>query len=209
MSGGTPGGGAPGGPQPSRPAAAQAQPMPQLPPMEMVRLANMMHTLAHNPATREIVAEAVNRVDPNFAGKAFQDVALNRRFAALEKKITDKDIEKQVKEAVASQQRDRKQLEDAGRTKEEIEDIEKLMNARGYHSYRDASVLYDAEKPRPAQHYEANSATWEFPSVTTRDGKGSVPFKDFQKDSKTAAYNAAYRVIDEFTTKNLPPAFHR
>jgi hypothetical protein len=177
--------------------------------MEQVRLATMMHTLAHDPRTREIVAEAVNRVDPQFAGKAFQDVAINRRFAALEKRLTDKEIEKQVNEAVQLQKRDRKALEDAGRTKEEIEDIEKLMNARGYHSYRDASILYDAEKPRPPVQYEANSATWEFPSVTTRDGKGSVPFKDFQKDSKTAAYNAAYRVIDEFTMKNLPSAFHR
>lgn len=177
--------------------------------MEMVRLANMMHSLAHNPQTRGIIADAVNKIDPAFAGKAFQDVALDRRFRNLEEKIAQKDMQKQIDEAVASQRRDRQKLLDAGRSKQEVEDIEKLMNARNYHSYRDAAILYDSEKPRQPTTYSANSATWEFPSVTTRDGKGTVPFKDFQKDSKSAAFNAAYRVIDEFTMNNLPPAFRR
>jgi hypothetical protein len=201
---------APQTPQPPASQPARAQPLPpNLPPMEMVRLANMMHALAHNPQTRELIAEAANRVDPQFAGKAFQDVALNRRFKELEDKIKQKDLDKDIEVAVKAQQRQRKSLEEAGRTKEEIEDIEKLMNARGYHSYADAAILYDAEKPPVMPKFEANSATWEFPTVTNRDGSGAVPFKDFQKDSKTAAFNAAYRVIDEFKLNTLPRGFSR
>ena len=202
-------------PDPAQPQIPQPPPQPartippNLPPMEMVRLANMLHALSHDPQTRPIIAEAMFKKDPQFAAKAFQDVALDRRFKSLEDKIAQKELDKQVSDAVASQTRDKQKLIEGGRTADEVADIEKLMVARNYHSYNDAAILYDAEKPQVPVTYEANSATWEFPTVPTRDGKASVPFKDFQKDSRSAAYNAAYRVIDDFKLNTLPRSFSR
>lgn len=175
--------------------------------MEMVRLSNFIARAAHEPALRPLVAELAFRADPNGLGKAFGDVAINRRFAALEKKLEEKELNRQISEAVAAQQRDKKHLVDSGRyTAEQITDIEKLMTARNYHSYQDGAILYDAEHPPQPAQAEVPSPTWEFPTVIGRDGK-DIPFDKFKKDPIAASKNAAYRVIDEFKLRTLPRSF--
>lgn len=195
---------------PARPAAP-APPTTPIPPMETLRLAQFLRAAAHNPETRAQVAEIALKIDPNGVGKAFTDVGLERRFNALEKKLADRDLEKQIKDAVAVQQAEKTALKkERGFSDEQIADIEKTMQAKGIYSYRDGAILYEADHPPPPEEAPAGgSAMWEFPTVMTRDGKGQVPFKDFQKDPKSAAYNAAYRVIDDFKFNKLPPAFHR
>lgn len=175
--------------------------------MEMVRLSNFFARAAHDPQLRPLVAELAMRGDPNGLGKAFGDVALNRRFEALEKKFEEKELKKQVDEAIAGQQRDRQALVDSGKySAEQLADIEKLMTARGYHSYKDGAILYDSEHPAPPQLAETPTATWEFPTVEGRDGK-MIPFDQFKKDPIAASKNAAYRVIDQFKLRTLPNSF--
>jgi hypothetical protein len=212
MSGG-PGNQVPG--QPAQPAPAPrpqpqqaAAPSPLLPPHEMVKFSHFLHQAAHNPETRHVVAALANKLDPQGLGKAFTDVSIANQLNAFRKELKDKDLEREIDQAKRAQAKEKQELVDTGRySKEEIEDIEKTMIAKGMHSYKDGAILWQAEQPpSPPPVPEASTATWEFPSVTDRNGK-PVDFKDFQKDSKGASWNAAYRVIDEFKMHTLPPRF--
>jgi hypothetical protein len=175
--------------------------------MEMVRISNFIARAAHHPELRAQVADLFMKGDPNGLGKAFQDVALDRRFQALERKFADKELQGQINDAVKQQGRDKKELVDSGRySDEQITDIEKLMTARGYHSYKDAAILYDADHPPEPRHQDTPTASWEFPSVEGRDGK-MIPFDAFKKDPIAASKNAAYRVIDSFKLRTLPRGF--
>jgi hypothetical protein len=190
-------------PPPPRPAA----PPINVPPMEMVRISNFIARAAHHPELRAQVADLFMKGDPNGLGKAFQDVALDRRFAALERKMADKELQGQITEARAQQNKDKKGLVDSGRySAEQITDIENLMTARGYHSYKDAAILYDADHPPESPRHEYPSATWEFPTVEGKDGK-MIPFDKFKKDPIGESRNAAMRVIDTFKHRTLPPQF--
>jgi hypothetical protein len=202
-----------GTPKPApAPAPAAAAPRPavppiNVPPMEMVRISNFIARAAHHPELRAQVADLFMKGDPNGLGKAFQDVALDRRFQALEKKFADKEMQGQINEARAAQAKDKKGLVDSGRySAEQIADIENLMTARGYHSYKDAAVLYDAEHPPEPKGHEYPSSTWEFPTVQGKDGK-MIPFEQFKKDPIGESRNAAMRVIDTFKRGTLPPQF--
>jgi hypothetical protein len=190
-------------PQPQRPAA----PPINVPPMEMVRISNFIARAAHHPELRAQVADLFMKGDPNGLGKAFQDVALDRRFQALERKMADKELQGQINEARAGQTKDKKTLVDSGRySEEQIGDIEKLMTARGYHSYKDAAILYDADHPPEPKGHEYPTSNWEFPTVQGKDGK-MIPFDQFKKDPIAESRNAAYRVIDTFKRGALPPQF--
>jgi hypothetical protein len=208
--------GDPTGTPQQRPAAPapqqQQQPRPaappiNVPPMEMVRISNFIARAAHHPELRAQVADLFMKGDPNGLGKAFQDVALDRRFQALEKKMADKELQGQINEARAAQTKDKKVLVDSGRySEEQIGDIEKLMTARGYHSYKDAAILYEADHPPEPKSHDYPSASWEFPTVEGKDGK-MIPFDKFKKDPIGASRNAAMRVIDTFKHRTLPPQF--
>lgn len=199
----------PGETPPQQRPPSPAPPQTPIPPMETLRLAQFLRAAAHHPETRGAVAEIALKIDPNGVGKAFSDIGLQRRLDAFEKKLNDRELQQQINAAVAAQTKEKAQLKkERGYTDEQITDIENTMRAKGVSSYRDGAILYEADHPPPpAEAPEAGSATWEFPSVPTRDGKGLVEFKQFQKDPKAAAYNAAYRVIDEFKFNKLPPAF--
>lgn len=193
--------GVPGAPPAARPAT-------WLPPHEMVKFSHFLHRAAHDPSTRHIVAALAQRLDPNDLGKAFADVSVQNQLNAFRKEMKDAELTKQVEEARKTQAREKAELVDSGRfTKEQVDDIEKTMIAKGLHSYKDGAILWQADQPpAPPPAIEATSATWDFPSVVDRQGK-PVSFKDFSKDTKTAAYNAAFRVIDEFKMGALPSRF--
>jgi hypothetical protein len=190
-------------PQPQRPTA----PPINVPPMEMVRISNFIARAAHHPELRAQVADLFMKGDPNGLGKAFQDVAIDRKIAAIEKRFADKELQAQINEARAAQSKDKKALLDSGRySDEQITDIENLMTARGYHSYKDAAILYDADHPPEPKQREYPTATWEFPTVEGKDGK-MIPFDKFKKDPIGESRNAAMRVIDTFKHRTLPPQF--
>lgn len=203
-------GGVPGQPAaaPAAAPAAPAMPASLLPPHEMVKFSHFLHRAAHDPATRATVAALAQRLDPNGLGKQFGDVALQNQFNAFRKEMADEKLGRQVAEVRAGQARERKKLLESGRfTEAQVADIEKTMIAKGLHSYRDGTILWQAEQPpAPPPIPDSQSATWEFPTVVDRNGK-AIDFKEFQKDTKKASWNAAYRVIDEFKHTTLPPQF--
>jgi hypothetical protein len=199
-------------PRPAAPAPAPTPPRPaappiNVPPMEMVRISNFIARAAHHPELRAQVADLFMKGDPNGLGKAFHDVALDRRFEALEKKMSDKELQGQISEARAQQSKDKKALVDSGRySSEQMTDIENLMIAKGWHSYEDAAIRYDHDHPPESKPHEYPTSNWEFPTVQGRDGK-MIPFDQFKKDPIAESRNAAYRVIDTFKRGALPPQF--
>jgi len=77
---------------------------PLLPPQEMERLSTLFHKLAHHKDTRGPLARMVKHVGSPVAA-AFKDVELEDRFAQLEKRITDKELQGQIKEAARTSRR--------------------------------------------------------------------------------------------------------
>ena len=102
---------------------------------------------------------------------------------------------------------DEKDLVTTGRyTKEQAEDIKKIIDRHGGTlDYNQAAVLYAHENPssdptsRPPEY--PTGRTWEFPTVSGRDGK-PLAFKDFIADPTTAAHNAAYTLIQDFRKRS-------
>jgi len=88
------------------------------------------------------------------------------------------------------------------------------MSRYGISDYDAGAVLYSHEHPesdptmKPPRGRERPDATWSFPTVPGKDGK-PMDFKSFASDAKTHSLETAYRMIDEFTNKNLSPAFRR
>jgi hypothetical protein len=94
------------------------------------------------------ITEEVERVKQEFAEK--QD-KLNEQIAALKKAQEEKEEKESLKARESSVNEtisgNRKRLREAGRTKEAIESIEKLMEDRGLVDYEAAEALFDRLNP--------------------------------------------------------------
>lgn len=193
------------------PASQPGNRAPPLGPVEMERLSTLFHQLAHNKDTRGPLARMVRHIGSPVAG-AFTDVVLEDKFAALRKEFQDERLKDQIAQAAAIQARQKDDLKKAGRTEEEITDIEKVMSTFGLGDYTAGAKLYDADNPKIDPKHKSpdpwtDTGVWEFPTLPGRDGK-NMDFKSFAKDPTAATRAAAYRVIDEFKTSRLPGAFH-
>jgi hypothetical protein len=195
-------------PDPVNPAARP----PLLPPQEMERLSTALHQLAHNKDTRGPLARMLKHVRSPMAG-AFTDVELEDKFAVLNRKLDDRLLQDQINQASAAQLRQKNGLIQAGRTPEEVADIEKVMSKFGIGDYEAGAKLHDAYNPPIDPRDQGPDAwndtgVWEFPTLPGADGK-PMAFKDFAKDPVKATRAAAYTAIDEFKRARLPRAFAR
>jgi hypothetical protein len=178
----------------------------------MERLSTLFHQLAHNKDTRGPLARMVKHVGSPVAA-AFNDVQLEDKFAALNKKLDDRLLQDQINQAANAQARQKNTLIEAGRTAEEVADIEKLMSNFGLGNYEAGAKLYDAYNP-PADPRDQgpdawnDTGVWEFPTLPGADGK-PMAFKDFAQDPVKATRAAAYTAIDEFKRTRLPRSFVR
>lgn len=179
----------------------------QLDPVTMEKLSSMFYEMAHDPTMRPYVAKLVKHKFPDEA-KHFGDVDTNDKIRALENKIEqDKQLgaAREMQRALDSQ---RKELVASGRyTEDQANEIKAIIDRHGSTlDYNQAAVLYAHEKP-PTNPMDGPpdeqrmGATWEFPTVSGRDGK-PIPFADFAKNPNAAAQNAAYQVITEFKKRS-------
>jgi hypothetical protein len=197
-------------PDPVRPVTPPRPPL--LLPQEMERLSTLFHQLAHHKDTRGPLARMVKHVGSPVAA-AFTDVTLEDKFAQLNKKLDDRLLQDQINAASNAQARQRNTLKEAGRSDEEIANIEKVMSRVGLGDYDAGARLYDSYNPPadPSDHGPDawnETGVWEFPTLPGADGK-PMAFKDFAKDPAKATRAAAYTAIDEFKRSRLPRAFAR
>lgn len=178
----------------------------QLSPAQMADLAGMMDILVRDERTRPYMAHLTSAMFPDRAA-AFKDVQADAKIAALEKRINDREYQRQVRAQDNFSERERRKLVEGGYTDEQTKDIKAVMDRYGMSDWKAGSVLYQHEtKPVdvPASRPTRRTSTWEFPTVEGPDGK-QMAFKDFLADPVTAAQNAAYQVIEEFKrAKGIP-----
>jgi hypothetical protein len=181
-------------------------PRRQLSPTEMADLSGLAYALAHNPGTREAFAELVTKVDPNRAS-AFSDISVKKRLDSFETKQNEDRLRRDALDFQKAQDKQREDLISSGRySKEQAEEIKKVMDKNGIVDYNVGAVLYAhevkphemADGPPPEQR---PGATWEFPTVNGKDGK-LIPFKEFALNPTAAANNAAYQIITEFKRRS-------
>ncbi len=183
-------------------------------PQEMADLSALFLDLAHNPKTRKMVAKAVKEVRPDRAG-SFSDVTTEERFEALRAENEQREQMRQAREYQAALDAQRRNLIDGGRyTSEQADEIKKIIDRHGSTiDYDTAAVLYAHENPSvnpqigPPED-QRPGATWEFPTVSGRDGK-PIPFADFAKNPQAAAQNQAYMIIDDFKKRSVGSASRR
>jgi hypothetical protein len=184
-------------------------PRRQLSPVEMADLSGLAYALAHNPDTRERFAELVTTVDPN-RGSSFSDIAVKKRLDGFERRQEEDRLKREAIDFQNAQNKQRDDLISSGKyTKEQTDDIKKVMDNNGIVDYNIGAVLYAHEQaphqiadgPPPDQR---PGATWEFPTVNGKDGK-PIPFKEFAFNPTAAANNAAYQVITEFRRRSGLP----
>jgi hypothetical protein len=180
-------------------------PRRQLTPVEMEDLSRQYFELVHDPQTRPYIAKLVKHKFPDRAVH-FKDVEHAEEIKKLRGEI------EQEKHLAAGRQAQEKMQ--AQRTKlferyneDQVKDIEKVMQRYGGVDYDAAAVLYAHENPSvnpeagpPPE--ERSGATFEFPTVSGKDGK-PLSFEDFAKNPTAAAQNAAYQVITEFKRRNV------
>ena len=113
-----------------------------------------------------------------------------------------KEIERQKKEAVANQEKQRKALIESGRydeaTVKKIE--EEIMTPRGIADYEVAATLYAHANPEPAVTLRArgeSGATWDMPWA----GQTKETVSQLMQNPRKIALNKAHAVIDEIRRK--------
>ena len=172
----------------------------------MADLSSVFYELAHDEKLRPYVAKLVEHKFPQRAA-SFSDVKQKAEIQQLRNEIAqDKQLAKAA-EMTRALDRQRDDLITTGRyTKEQAEDIKKIIDRHGGTlDYNQAAVLYAHENPssdptsRPPEY--PTGRTWEFPTVSGRDGK-PLAFKDFIADPTTAAHNAAYTLIQDFRKRS-------
>ena len=179
----------------------------QLDPATMADLSGLFYELAHDPKTRKGIAKLVKEKYPDRA-QAFADVDTQEQIEALRAEQAEKEQLQEGRRLQSERQKQRDTLITSGRYGEDqVKEIEQIMERFGSTiDYEAAAVLYAHEKP-PANPQEGPpddqrmGATWEFPTVNGKDGK-PIPFAEFAKNPNSAAQNAAYQVITEFTTRS-------
>ncbi len=183
-------------------------PRRQLTPIEMSELSRMFFELSHDPKTRKQVAKLVKEKFPDRAA-SFSDVDLQDQVQALRDEQEQREQVAEGRRAQEALNRQRGELITSGRYNEDqVQDIEKIIARHGSTlDYNTAAVLYAHENPPNGGNEgpppdERTGATWEFPTVSGKDGK-PIPFADFAKNPTAAAQNAAYQVITEFKRRNV------
>lgn len=164
-------------------------------------LADLFHSLSHNPKTRKIIAKAVKDAAPDSPhAAAFSDVEIEDKFESFREEQTKKETEKQQEAILARMNMQRNRLltggeEGEGRkySEDDVKKIESLMQKKGITDYDDGAVLYAStlppDDPRPGDKGipPAHGATWEFPE-----------WAKFGKDPVGASRDTAHTVITEF-----------
>lgn len=186
-------------------------PRRQLTPIEMAELSRMFFELSHDPKTRKQVAKLVKEKFPDRAS-SFSDVDLQEQVEAVRQEAEQREQIAQARQFQSELDKQRGDLITSGRYNEDqVKDIEKIIARHGSTlDYNTAAVLYAHENPPAGGNDgpppdERTGATWEFPTVTGKDGK-PIPFADFAKNPTAAAQNAAYQVITEYKRRNVSNA---
>src|SRR5215475_7827003 len=139
-------------------------------------LASLAYELGHNPKTRSELAHLVNKVNPARARASFPDVVQEERFKTLQRKVEDLVDVNGARAAKARLDAQKAGLKERY-SDEEIGKIEQVMDRFGTHDYEAGAVLYAHQNgggdPRdmPPDPADRPGATWEFPTVSGRDGK--------------------------------------
>jgi hypothetical protein len=187
---------------------------PQLTPLQMADLSSLAYSLgAVGSKTRKKFAELVKEVDPARYERSFGDVKLDARFDEHDKKRTETEHQTAIKAAQEKQAADRASLAERY-SEDHIKGIESEMTRLGISDYSAGAVLYAHNNPesdptlRPPKRQERAGSTWEFPSITSANGK-EMPFDDFVKDTRKHSNDTAYSMIDSFKNNALAPAFRR
>ena len=186
-------------------------PRRQLTPIEMADLSRMFFELSHDPKTRKQVAKLVKEKFPDRAS-SFSDVDMQEQIEALRNEQEQKEQLAQARQFQFELDKQRGELITTGRYNEDqVKDIEKIIARHGSTlDYNTAAVLYAHENPPNGGSEgpppdERPGATWEFPTVSGKDGK-PLAFADFAANPTAAAQNAAYQVITEFKRRNVGTA---
>jgi hypothetical protein len=180
-----------------------------LTPAEQADLANLMLALGLNPKARKDVAKLVRQHADDPRVKKFvdqfkdvtddpapvdpkpvdpKDKPLTQ--AQLDERFAEEEGKRREREAKAQRESSRQRLVESGRfTADTMKELDKFIEDNGYEnlSYDHAATLYAAEKPPENQRPTIGSSrVWEMPTD-----------KEYLKNPKKAALNAAYKVVDE------------
>lgn len=188
------------------------RPADQLSVEQQADLYSLMYELGHNPLTRDDMARAINKIDPQRARASFPDVVAKSQFAQLEQKVEQRFAKAEAEKQKAHYEAQRNGLKDRY-SEEQIGEISKEMQRAGVTDWEDGAVLYAAKNPASDPRYQPPerqrpSAKWDFPTVAGKDGK-MMSFRDFAHDPRSASVDAAYSIIDEFRNANLSRPFRR
>ncbi len=144
--------------------------MSTLTPEAQAQLAKLATDLANNPKTRRQFVGLVKEIDPS---KRFPDVESDEMREAIEKKFEERDQAEEMKRVQRKLAKQRAALE--GRYGEDdIKEIEKFMEQKGYTDYEDAAIIYGAKIKPATPTYDVKDHTWEMPKIDMKD-MGNLP----------------------------------